>query len=222
MFHRRGAAIAAAVGAVVLFVAGCEDSAAPKGADKPAPASTPTPSASAGPVMPAVVGKKFAEAEALVKQVTPKPIEARSAYNDVTLAADRAQWPVCFQTPAGGSPVDPTAAVELSLVAPGTPCPEQAGATLKPSKAPAPTPTHTPTPAKPKATSSTGGTTSGGTTGGSTTGGSTGGSTSGGGGSVYYKNCTEARAAGAAPIRRGQPGYGKHLDRDGDGIACDK
>ena len=38
---------------------------------------------------------------------------------------------------------------------------------------------------------------------------------------VYYKNCTEARAAGAAPISQGQPGYGKHLDRDGDGIGCD-
>lgn len=36
-----------------------------------------------------------------------------------------------------------------------------------------------------------------------------------------YRNCNEARAAGAAPIRRGQPGYGKHLDRDGDGIACE-
>ncbi|MDT8863058.1 excalibur calcium-binding domain-containing protein [Alkalihalobacillus sp. MEB130] len=38
---------------------------------------------------------------------------------------------------------------------------------------------------------------------------------------VYYKNCTEARAAGAAPIRRGEPGYAKHLDRDGDGIGCE-
>lgn len=38
---------------------------------------------------------------------------------------------------------------------------------------------------------------------------------------VSYKNCTEAKAAGAAPIRRGQPGYGEHLDRDNDGIACD-
>lgn len=36
-----------------------------------------------------------------------------------------------------------------------------------------------------------------------------------------YRNCSEARAAGVAPIRRGQPGYGKHLDRDGDGIACE-
>ncbi len=37
----------------------------------------------------------------------------------------------------------------------------------------------------------------------------------------YYKNCSEARAAGAAPIHRGQPGYGSHLDRDNDGIACE-
>lgn len=38
---------------------------------------------------------------------------------------------------------------------------------------------------------------------------------------VYYRNCTEARAAGAAPVRRNDPGYGKHLDRDGDGIGCE-
>ena len=40
-------------------------------------------------------------------------------------------------------------------------------------------------------------------------------------GGVYYRYCANARAAGAAPIRRGQPGYGAHLDRDGDGIACE-
>ena len=39
---------------------------------------------------------------------------------------------------------------------------------------------------------------------------------------VYYQNCTAARAAGAAPIYSSAPGYGKHLDRDGDGIGCDK
>lgn len=36
-----------------------------------------------------------------------------------------------------------------------------------------------------------------------------------------YRNCAEARAAGAAPILRGQPGYGPHMDGDGDGIACE-
>ena len=39
---------------------------------------------------------------------------------------------------------------------------------------------------------------------------------------VQYANCTAARAAGAAPIYAGTPGYGKHLDRDGDGVGCDK
>lgn len=43
----------------------------------------------------------------------------------------------------------------------------------------------------------------------------------GSGGSTYSANCTEVRAAGAAPIRTGDPGYGRHLDRDGDGVACE-
>lgn len=41
------------------------------------------------------------------------------------------------------------------------------------------------------------------------------------GGSVYYENCTAARDAGAASVRRGDPGYGSHLDRDGDGVGCE-
>ena len=40
--------------------------------------------------------------------------------------------------------------------------------------------------------------------------------------SDYYANCTAARAAGAAPLSAGQPGYRAGLDRDNDGIACDK
>ncbi|PTT66888.1 excalibur calcium-binding domain-containing protein [Arthrobacter sp. HMWF013] len=39
---------------------------------------------------------------------------------------------------------------------------------------------------------------------------------------VPFPNCTAARQAGAAPVYAGTPGYGKHLDRDGDGIGCDK
>ncbi|MFM9378349.1 DUF1524 domain-containing protein [Gordonia sp. VNK21] len=38
---------------------------------------------------------------------------------------------------------------------------------------------------------------------------------------VYYRNCSAARAAGAAPLHRGQPGYRSGLDGDGDGIACE-
>jgi len=36
-----------------------------------------------------------------------------------------------------------------------------------------------------------------------------------------FRNCAEARAAGAAPVYAGQPGYGPHLDRDGDGVGCE-
>lgn len=36
-----------------------------------------------------------------------------------------------------------------------------------------------------------------------------------------FANCAAARAAGAAPVRRGDPGYGPHLDRDGDGVGCE-
>jgi hypothetical protein len=38
---------------------------------------------------------------------------------------------------------------------------------------------------------------------------------------VYYSGCREARAAGAAPIYRGQPGYRPEMDGDSDGIACE-
>lgn len=40
-------------------------------------------------------------------------------------------------------------------------------------------------------------------------------------GTAVFANCAEARAAGAAPVRRGEPGYGTHLDRDGDGVGCE-
>ncbi|MHA7154736.1 GmrSD restriction endonuclease domain-containing protein [Arthrobacter sp. TMN-50] len=36
-----------------------------------------------------------------------------------------------------------------------------------------------------------------------------------------FANCTAARAAGAAPVLLGQPGYGSHLDGDGDGVGCE-
>ncbi|MFF3947244.1 DUF1524 domain-containing protein [Streptomyces sp. NPDC001902] len=36
-----------------------------------------------------------------------------------------------------------------------------------------------------------------------------------------YANCAAARDAGAAPLHRGDPGYSRALDRDGDGVACD-
>ncbi|WP_337110509.1 excalibur calcium-binding domain-containing protein, partial [Prescottella equi] len=41
------------------------------------------------------------------------------------------------------------------------------------------------------------------------------------GAGVSYANCAAARAAGAAPILRGEPGYSSKLDRDNDGVACE-
>ncbi len=39
---------------------------------------------------------------------------------------------------------------------------------------------------------------------------------------IYFASCADARAAGRAPIQRGEPGYRAGLDRDGDGTACDQ
>ena len=39
---------------------------------------------------------------------------------------------------------------------------------------------------------------------------------------VSYKNCSAVKAAGKAPLYKGDPGYSKKLDRDGDGVACEK
>lgn len=197
--RRRVVATAAMAGAVVLSLAGCGGTAA-ESSDKPGGA----------PTMPALVGKKAFEAESLLKKLSAKPVEVRSAYSDVELASVHPVWLVCFQSPAAGAPLPPGSAAEISLTDSLTPCPDKAGVPLKPVSTPTPTPppgsTKTPAPggtgkAKPPASSPT---------------------PAPGPKDTYYKNCAAAKAAGAAPIRRGQPGYGKHLDRDNDGIACDK
>jgi len=38
---------------------------------------------------------------------------------------------------------------------------------------------------------------------------------------VYYPGCDSVRAAGAAPLYQGQPGYREEMDGDNDGIACE-
>jgi Excalibur calcium-binding domain len=39
--------------------------------------------------------------------------------------------------------------------------------------------------------------------------------------SVYYAGCNQVRAAGLAPLYRGDPGYRAGMDGDDDGIACE-
>jgi Excalibur calcium-binding domain len=42
-----------------------------------------------------------------------------------------------------------------------------------------------------------------------------------GGANIYYPDCAAARAAHAAPVHIGQPGYRPELDANGDGTACE-
>ena len=39
--------------------------------------------------------------------------------------------------------------------------------------------------------------------------------------SDFWGGCNDARAAGTAPIYRGEPGYRPEMDGDGDGVACE-
>ena len=41
------------------------------------------------------------------------------------------------------------------------------------------------------------------------------------GGAYRFTNCAAARAAGVAPMRRGDGAYNPNLDGDGDGISCE-
>ncbi|GAA3751720.1 excalibur calcium-binding domain-containing protein [Streptomyces tremellae] len=127
---------------------------------------------------------------------------------------------------AAGSGTDPDTRTVAAAAAPtvtetatatvtATPPPAEptVTATVTESAEPAPTVTVTKTrtvhvtarPAAPRAATGSGGSDGGGA----------------GGGSAYYANCTAARAAGVTPLYRGQPGYDNHLDRDGDGVACE-
>jgi hypothetical protein len=38
---------------------------------------------------------------------------------------------------------------------------------------------------------------------------------------VYFSGCNAVRAAGLAPLLRGEPGYRPEMDGDDDGIACE-
>ncbi|MFD5618641.1 excalibur calcium-binding domain-containing protein [Streptomyces yangpuensis] len=179
---------------------------APSTSPMPTPTSTPTPTPSAAPQMPEIVGRPFGEAERMVEALIDGELTARSAYADVVLPAGYGQWTVCFQDIGAGAGLAPQQTAPVAhLVAPGTGCPAAPGTQLHPRPAvPTSAPTTAPATARTTAPASDGD------------------GTGGGGGSVSYRNCDAVRAAGAAPIRRGDPGYGRHLDRDGDGIGCER
>ncbi|WP_411111842.1 excalibur calcium-binding domain-containing protein [Streptomyces sp. c-19] len=153
------------------------------------------------PKMPNVVGKTFANGSVVLRKLGLTRITGTSVYTDVDLAAGHDDWRICFQDPEAGEDVERPEhlSVRLSLVRPGLACPSEEYARLNPD----------PDPDRHGSGTGTGS-------------GSDSGSDSGsGGGLAYYKNCDAVRAAGRAPIYRGQPGYRSGLDRDGDGKACD-
>ncbi|NBD25838.1 phospholipase D-like domain-containing protein [Paenibacillus glycinis] len=41
-------------------------------------------------------------------------------------------------------------------------------------------------------------------------------------GVTAFASCAEAKAAGKAPLHKGDPGYSAKMDGDGDGVACEK
>ncbi|WP_374776300.1 excalibur calcium-binding domain-containing protein [Streptomyces sp. NBC_01310] len=177
-------------------------SASPTPSTSPSPTQTAAPTPSAEPLMPSAVGWPYAQAEKTVEELIDGEVKALSAYADVTLPTDHGTWLVCFQDVVAGTRLAPqSAAPAVHLVAPGTGCPAAPGTDLRPKPAaPSAAPTTAPTTAPAPDEDETGG---------------------GGGGNVSYKNCTAVKAAGAAPIRRGDPGYARHLDRDGDGVGCE-
>ncbi|MFJ8210416.1 excalibur calcium-binding domain-containing protein [Streptomyces sp. NPDC096033] len=185
-------------------------------------AAGPTVTVAASPALPPPGTPQLTGGTWKDAQSRTATLEARSAYSDVTLPAPSAYagWKVRAQEAQAANGVP----AKITLYLGETSCPARSGDRLHPEPSPTPPPAQAPTPApepKPKPDTNRSNDAAG-TTGGSPH--SSGGSSStGGGNSTYYKNCTATRAAGAAPVHRGDPGCGRHLDRDGDGdgVGCE-
>jgi Excalibur calcium-binding domain len=153
--------------------------------------------------------------------LTPEQLSRRKRINAVLLSgialmlcccggvlllgdSDEAEQPPPQQQPAGGvsaspsadpSPsLEPTPTARLGEVS-SSPRPT-AGSRPSPTRSPRPTVPRTSTPPRPEPTRADPP-------------------------SVYYANCDAVRAAGAAPLYAGEPGYSLKLDRDKDGVACE-
>ncbi|MDI2124920.1 excalibur calcium-binding domain-containing protein [Yinghuangia seranimata] len=204
----------ALVAAGTLTVSGCSGGGSGKDA-KPKPSAKDT-AAGQGVVqptinMPDLVGKDLAAATEAVKAAGFADIGFHDALGQNRTPAGDTKWKVCDQSPKPG-PSSPKDKVDLGAVLTKETC----------SGAPTAKPTQPDTPAPPSPTRTTAQPTR---DPGDPFPFPTGKPTKPGGGFptfVFYRTCAEAKAAGAAPLYEGQPGYSRHLDRDGDGIACDK
>ncbi|WP_323185312.1 excalibur calcium-binding domain-containing protein [Streptomyces sp. NBC_01214] len=154
----------------------------------------------------------------------PQPQSQPVVVVTVTAPAPAASAPVAASAapttpPPGSFPVSPQAADALAPPAPAAPQ-RTTGTARRPQGEAAAEPGRQAVADDGKVRTSGSAPAVGGSSSRTSTGGSRS-SGSGGGSSVSYRNCTAVRQAGAAPIRRGDPGFGPHLDRDGDGVACE-
>ncbi|UGQ12859.1 excalibur calcium-binding domain-containing protein [Yinghuangia sp. ASG 101] len=199
-----------------LAMAGCSSGSGTKNSAKdarPTGQETPGQGGSVPTVdIPDLGGKDLGTATDTVRQLGFADIVYRDAAGKGRKPAADKNWKVCDQTPAPG-PSNPKERVEFGAVQAKENCtsfptnaPSQPAATA-PTKASEPPTSAKPTtqaPTKPAPTTSRPDnqpTRSG---------------------FVFYRNCEEAKEAGAAPLHRGDPGYSRRLDKDGDGVACEK
>lgn len=144
--------------------------------------------------------------------LTPSP-PANTTAEDRTPISNPASTPTLQQSPPTISPLPALSpAPELAPGPAVEPAPH-----LAPTRAPAPARLATPVPAPVAAPDSPAALPNAGSPTRSTDSPSAGST----GGSPYYANCAAARAAGVAPLHKGEPGYRSGLDRDGDGTACE-
>lgn len=204
--------------AATLAVAGCSGGSTKKsGKDnaRPAPQNT-SPPGQGGSVdmvsLPDLVGRDLAAATAAAKSAGFTDIVYHDAHGKNRTPVADTSWKVCDQSPAPG-PSNPREKVDFGAIPARENCtglptssPPPVKSTVSPSRSTMPPsgrpsgPSIQPVPTTegpdPRPTEQPT--------------------------KRYYRNCAEAKAAGVAPLFRGQPGYGRHLDRDGDGVACEK
>ncbi|MGH3981348.1 MAG: exonuclease domain-containing protein [Pseudonocardiaceae bacterium] len=196
------------VGAIVLLlfiisIAGGNENSLPT-------TTTPTPKAQApaGPTQVTVpgdlVGNNAQLADDELRKLGISDISYASQDADNTFAPPLQNWTVTKVEPAPGTAVFTTGTIMITV----TKKPEPVAPVVPPAE-PEPEPLPPAAPAPPADSSPRDSRDLSESTGDST------------GGSPYYPNCAAARAAGAAPLHRGDSGYRSGLDRDGDGVACE-
>lgn len=204
----------ALLAAATVAVAGCSSGSGKskdKGKATPVAKDTGSPDGAALPTvnMPDLTGKDLAAATAAVKAAGfTADVGYHDALNQNRKPVADKSWKVCKQSPAPG-PSNPQEKVDLGAVTSKENC---AGAptsvppvkTAEPTRSPIP-PTAVTTKPNPTATKPDPRPTGPGIP-----------------TFVFYRNCAAVKEAGAAPIHKGDPGYGRHLDRDGDGIGCER